>query len=88
MPIYDFKCRKCGHKFEELVRVSDSAACPKCKAANAERQFSMTAAVSTDRTRKRTAKIARGKAGAVQREKKAAEAEYTRNYIKEHSEGG
>jgi putative FmdB family regulatory protein len=88
MPIYDFKCVKCGHRFEELVRVDASAHCPKCKAKNAERQFSMTAAVSTDKTRARTTKIARGKASAVHREKKAAEAEYTRNYLREHSEGG
>jgi putative FmdB family regulatory protein len=85
MPLYDFKCRKCGHRFEELVRVSDSADCPKCKAKNAERQFSMSASVSTDKTRSRTAKIARRIATGVHKEKKAADAAYERNYIKEHS---
>jgi putative FmdB family regulatory protein len=88
MPLYDFKCRKCGHRFEELVRLNDSADCPKCKARNAERLFSMTAAVSTDKTRKRTSKIARSRANSIQREKNAADAEYRRNYFKEHSEGG
>jgi putative FmdB family regulatory protein len=87
MPLYDFKCKKCGHRFEELARVADAVDCPKCKAKNAERLFSMSAAVSTDKTRTRTAKIARGKANAVHREKKAAEAEYTRNYIKDHGGG-
>jgi putative FmdB family regulatory protein len=87
MPLYDFKCTKCGHRFEELARLNDTVDCPKCKARNAERQFSMTAAVSTDKTRTRTAKIARRRASGVSREKKAADQEYTRNYIKEHSEG-
>jgi putative FmdB family regulatory protein len=85
MPLYDFKCRKCGHRFEELVRVNDTAACPKCKARSAERLFSMSAAVSTDKSRTRTAKIARRTATGINREKKAAEREYERNYIKEHS---
>ena len=85
MPLYDFRCRKCGHRFEELVRLNDTVGCPKCKARNAERLFSMSAAVSTDKTRGRTAKIARRAATSVHKEKKAADDAYTRNYIKEHS---
>ena len=88
MPLYDFKCRKCGHRFEDLVRVNDAVNCPKCKARNAERLFSTSASVSTDKSRTRTAKIARRRASGVNREKKAAEREYERNYIKEHSDGG
>jgi putative FmdB family regulatory protein len=87
MPIYDFKCRECGHGFEELVRLNETVDCPKCRAKNAERQFSPSAAVSTEKTRKRTSKTARRAANAINREKKAAEREYQRNYIKEHSEG-
>ena len=87
MPLYDFVSRKCGHRFEELVRHNDAVGCPKCKAKNAERQFSTSAAVSTDKTRGRTAKIARRAATGVHKEKKAADDAYTRNYIKEHSEG-
>jgi putative FmdB family regulatory protein len=86
MPLYDFKCRKCGHRFEELVRLNDPADCPKCHTRNAERLFSATAAVSTDRSRTRTTKIARRAASGINREKKAAEREYERNYIKEHSD--
>lgn len=34
MPIYEFRCRKCGHRFERMQKMSDPhpAACPKCKA--------------------------------------------------------
>ena len=88
MPIYDFKCRKCGHRFEELVRVDEAAECPKCRDGAPERLFSTSAGVITDRDRKRTAGGARRRAGAVKREKDHAQREYERNYIKEHSEGG
>ncbi len=32
MPIYEFFCEKCDHRFEELVLLSDKKkpACPKC----------------------------------------------------------
>ena len=32
MPIYDFKCTACGHKFEKLTTISrrDQVTCPKC----------------------------------------------------------
>lgn len=30
MPIYEYKCQKCGHKFEELVLGSEEIKCPRC----------------------------------------------------------
>jgi putative FmdB family regulatory protein len=84
MPLYDFNCRKCGKKFEELVRLGETPDCPKCGAANPERLFSMTAGVSTETTRNRSAKVARRKAGGIKREKDHAQREYERNYIKDH----
>ena len=33
MPLYEYKCSKCGHKFEGIVSVGsrdDSVVCPKC----------------------------------------------------------
>lgn len=44
MPMYDYRCRSCGHVFEELVvssSVPDSeVACPACGARDAERLVS------------------------------------------------
>lgn len=40
MPIYDFDCQACGHRFEELVSAGDRPACPECGAAGAEQLFS------------------------------------------------
>jgi putative FmdB family regulatory protein len=85
MPLYDYKCRKCAHRFEELVRLGDTPDCPKCRAKNPEKLFSTSAGITTDRDRKRTAGQARRRASAVKREKDAADREYERNYIKDHS---
>jgi len=33
MPIYEYKCKKCGHMFEQLQKVTEKplCVCPKCK---------------------------------------------------------
>lgn len=44
MPMFDYRCRKCGHVFEELVfssRVKDEEiTCPNCNTKDAERLMS------------------------------------------------
>lgn len=85
MPIYDFKCSKCGHRFDMLVRAGETPDCPACGAASPERFFPLSAGVSTARTRARAMAIARGRANAVKKEKDHAHAEYMRNHIKDHS---
>ena len=40
MPLYDFKCRGCGHTFEALVRGSSAVECPACKKDDVERLIS------------------------------------------------
>jgi putative FmdB family regulatory protein len=84
MPLYDFKCRACGRVFEELVRLGETPNCPACSGNDLERLVSIPA-VSTDKTRKRSLGKARQAAGKEHREKKHAQAEYERNYIKDHS---
>jgi putative FmdB family regulatory protein len=40
VPIYEFECRRCGERFEELVPAgTDSRACPACGAAGAGRRL-------------------------------------------------
>lgn len=46
MPMYDFVCTACGHKFEDLVFGSDTPACPQCGSA-AERQMSAPSPLKT-----------------------------------------
>jgi putative FmdB family regulatory protein len=45
VPIYEFECRSCGHRFEELVGShigleADDVRCPECGKAGAERLIS------------------------------------------------
>src|SRR4030081_1699231 len=37
MPLYDFRCRGCGERFEELAAPGDLPACPACGAPEPER---------------------------------------------------
>jgi putative FmdB family regulatory protein len=40
MPLLEFECRSCSHRFEELVRGSESASCPRCGAKRLRRLLS------------------------------------------------
>ena len=40
MPLYDYHCPACGHRFEALVRAGSTAACPQCGSNALERQIS------------------------------------------------
>jgi putative FmdB family regulatory protein len=44
LPLYEYRCVKCGHRFEKIesLSASDSKKCPKC-GAKAERQLSAPA---------------------------------------------
>lgn len=42
MPVLDFKCRKCGYKFDELVKNPQNLSkvvCPKCGEGSPERVY-------------------------------------------------
>ncbi|MCB1184795.1 zinc ribbon domain-containing protein [bacterium] len=44
MPLYEFACRKCGHRFEELMTAAELAEkklkCPACGSPRTERELS------------------------------------------------
>lgn len=85
MPLYEYKCRGCGHGFEQIVKLNETPDCPACGAADPERLFSVSASVSTGKTRDRALAAARRKGRAIKREQDHAQREYERNYIKDHS---
>jgi len=44
MPIYEYKCKKCGHKFEEFQSIgatNESLNCPVCNEPKPERVLSV-----------------------------------------------
>lgn len=74
MPIYEYECLKCGHRFEYLVLpTSPAAKCPSCKKKSLKQLISMYA-VSSESTRQTNLKAARKKAVAVQKDKQHEEA--------------
>ena len=84
MPIYQYECKKCSHQFEKLVRLNETPDCPACHSSDLQKQFT-AAAISTQKSRSSSFNKARAVAKEVKKEKDHAQAEYERNYIKEHS---
>jgi putative FmdB family regulatory protein len=44
MPAYEYRCKDCGHKFIEVLRIKEhdefKPQCPKCKSAKVEQMIS------------------------------------------------
>src|SRR5258706_16416251 len=47
MPLYEYACRACGHRFEFLTRADRTPACPSCSSAELEKQLSVFAVSSS-----------------------------------------
>lgn len=86
MPIYDFKCRACGHEFEGLVLPARTApACPSCQGQDLERLVSAFAVSSEERSQSalKKAKVAYQRS---QVDKNVHEREHIIEHIKERQE--
>ena len=80
MPIFDFRCRTCGHEFEALVRVQDPPArCRSCGGADIEKLLSGFA-VSTAEKTKAAVKKSRQRQIAANRDKVVADEEYRKEH--------
>ena len=76
MPIFEYRCRGCGHEFEALVLAHMPApACPECQSADLEKQLS-AAAVSTDGMRQANALKSRQQQIAKRKDKIIADEEH------------
>lgn len=43
MPLFEYECRQCHHRFETLVRADTRAECPSCHSGDLERMLSVFA---------------------------------------------
>ena len=43
MPIFEYACQECGHKFETLVRSHTVPTCPRCHSTQLEKKLSVFA---------------------------------------------
>lgn len=48
MPIFEYVCQECGHRFETIVNGSRVPSCPSCQARNLEKQLSLFAVGRTE----------------------------------------
>lgn len=76
MPLFDFRCRACGGRFESLVRPPSygdpPTACPSCGSQDLERLLATFAVSSAEKTRAAAAAKTK-KAAEVGRQESAAE---------------
>ena len=83
MPLYDFRCRGCGHEFEALVRSGDEGTvCPSCKGHDIERLLS-TFAVSYAEKTQAAARDSRKRQIAGRKDAIIADEEYRQKHDKE-----
>tara|TARA_R110000772_G_scaffold118901_8_gene224772 strand:- start:1529 stop:1783 length:255 start_codon:yes stop_codon:yes gene_type:complete len=83
MPIYEYKCRKCGHQFEKIVRLSETPNCESCQSADLEKLFSAPG-IRTTKSQRRSSAQEHNARNRVRRDQKVAESDFIK---KELSEG-
>lgn len=49
MPIFEYRCKDCGHKFEKLVRGKEKVSCPECGRGRLDKLFSVFGMKSGDK---------------------------------------
>jgi len=83
MPLYDFRCRGCGHEFETLVRTGDdSPACPSCQSRDIERLLSTFALSYAEKTQA-AARDSRKRQIAARKDALIADEEYRQKHDQE-----
>ena len=71
MPIYEYECRECGHRFEYLVRSSSPVAeCPACQKKDLKQLISLSA-MSSEGIREANFNSAHNKAAGARQEKQS-----------------
>ncbi len=81
MPIYDFRCRTCGHEFEALVRPQDGTepTCGSCQGHDLEKLLSGFAVSSAEKTQA-AAKKSRQSQIRANKDKVVADEEYRKEH--------
>lgn len=80
MPIYEYRCRGCGHQFEELVLPKSMPHCPSCQSEELERLLSLFG-VSSDGIRQQHLTSERKKQSKTRRDKEQADHEEMHHHM-------
>ena len=83
MPIYEFECRQCGHRFEYLVLHSSPAAeCPSCQKKDLKQLISLSA-MSSETTRQANFNSAHQKAAGARKEKQSEDHQHLHEHFED-----
>jgi len=86
MPIYEYRCARCGHVFERLMRpAAEAGACPACGGEDLERLFSLPS-VRSEQTRGRAARDIKNRNRATRAEQAEAEARRIEAHSRDHDD--
>ena len=83
MPIYEYKCRSCGHQFEKIVRLDDKPDCEACHASDLEKLFTAPG-IRTSKSQRRSSAQEKQARSKVHRDQKVAEGDFLRKELSEH----
>ena len=83
MPIFEYACRSCQHRFEAIVRTGDVPACPSCHGGDLEKLIS-SFAVDSPTSRGLSMAAIRKKNAGVTKEKVWEDANYDRKHRNDH----
>ena len=83
MPIYEYACRSCAHRFELLIRGTSTApVCPECRSADLEKLLSLPA-VKSESTHALAMKAAKRRDARQGNERVQTQREYEANHDNE-----
>ena len=83
MPLFDFDCRACGHRFEALVR-HDAPVCPACQSRDLEKLLSSFAVSTPERWEAAAAASTKKAADTAARDNAARERAAQRHRLEDH----
>lgn len=88
MPVFEYKCRKCGHQFEYLVlHSSPRPECPTCHEQDLEQLISLCS-MSSEATKQANLGAAQAKAAAVRNERQRQEHANLHEHFEDHPVAG
>ncbi len=89
MPLFEYRCRGCGHELEALVRPQDTEAprCPACQSTELEKLLTTFAVSSAEKTQAAAQKINAQRAATARRDNIALHHE-TEAHLREEHGGG
>jgi putative FmdB family regulatory protein len=84
MPIYEYECRGCGHRFEYLVlRTSPAAKCPSCNKKDLKQLISLSA-VSSESRRQANLSSAHKRAALIRKDKQHEDHKHLHEHFEDH----